>query len=174
MRPKFRFPRGYHWIKKSDTNYEIISGNLVMDSYSLGKFYQDSLREDTLVCLGKVKGKPVAVIELTFHSGQTEGTGSDIEFYENSLVVELLAVNGAYLGQGVGTKIMVLAENIATSLSAHKISLEVIHDKVDFYKRVAYTIESGKYIDSEWGALVPMERVLINGKFYEERNTQII
>lgn len=90
------------------------------------------------------------------------------------MVVELLAVNGAYPGQGVGTKIMVLAENIATSLSAHKISLEVIHDKVDFYKRVAYIIESGKYIDSEWGALVPMERVLINDKFYEERNTQII
>ncbi|MCW6169324.1 MAG: GNAT family N-acetyltransferase [Thermoplasmatales archaeon] len=170
MRPKFRLPRRYHWIKKSDTHYKIISGNQVMDDYSLGRFHQDSLGEDTLVCLKKVKGKPIAVIELTVHSGNTEGTRHDIEFYGNSLVVELLAVDRAYQGHGIGTEVMALAENIGRSFNAYRILLEAVEDKVYFYEQLGYTIKGGKYIDREWGQLVPMEKILTNDKFLDDQN----
>ncbi|MGC8505263.1 MAG: GNAT family N-acetyltransferase [Thermoplasmata archaeon] len=160
MKLTFKLPRGYHWIKKSDVRFEIISGNRTMDSYSLERFYEDSLRQDTFVSLRKVKGKPIGIIELTFHKRKVEGIDDNPDFYEYSLVVELLSVDKSYQGTGIGTDLMALAENIAHSLNAYKILLEAVEDKVNFYKKLGYYVKGPKYIDADWGTLVPMERII--------------
>ena len=39
----------------------------MMDQYSLHQFFKDSQKPKTFVILRKIKGIPIAVIELTFH-----------------------------------------------------------------------------------------------------------
>ena len=132
----------------------------MMDQYSLQQFYYDSQKPNTFVILKKIKGIPIAVIELTFHQTKVEGIGVDIDIYEYSLVVELLAVDKLYHGLGMGTDLMALAENVGRSLNVYKISLDAVEDKVSFYKELGYSQKAPKYSDSKWGILVPMEREL--------------
>ena len=132
----------------------------MMDQYSLQQFFNDSQKPKTFVILRKIKGIPIAVIELTFHQKKVEGIEVDIDIYQYGLVVELLAVDKSYHGHGIGTDMMALAENVVRSLNVYKISLEAVEDKVNFYKKLGYTQKEPKYIDPEWGILVPMERKL--------------
>lgn len=132
----------------------------MMDKYSLQQFFNDSQKTETFVILRKIKGIPIAVIELTFQQKKVEGIGVDIDIYQYGLVVELLAVDKSYQGHGIGTDMMALAENVGRSLNVYKISLEAVEDQVNFYKKLGYSEKDPKYIDPEWGTLVPMERNL--------------
>ena len=160
MKPTFRLPKGYHLIKRSDVKYKIISGNPKMDSYSIQQFFNDSKKPDVFVFLRKTKGVPIAVIELTFHRTKVEGIEDVIDFYQYTLVVELLAVDIFYHGTGIGTELMALAENVGRSLNIYKISLDAVEDKVNFYKKLGYIQKGQRYRHPDWGLLVPMERKL--------------
>ena len=160
MKPTFRIPKGHHLIRKTDVRYKIISGNVKMDSYSLQQFFNDSKKPDVYVFVRKIKGIPIAIIELTFHQTKVEGIEDVKTFYQYSLIVELLAVDKKYQGLGIGTQMMALAENVGLSLNVYKISLDAVEDEVDFYKKLGYSQTGKSYNDPDWGKLVPMERKL--------------
>lgn len=112
------------------------------------------------VFVRKIKGIPIAIIELTFHQTKVEGIEDVKTFYQYSLIVELLAVDKKYQGLGIGTQMMALAENVGLSLNVYKISLDAVEDEVDFYKKLGYSQTGKSYNDPDWGKLVPMERKL--------------
>lgn len=82
---------------------------------------------------------------LLFHQGTAIGTVRFDEQPEGFGIVRLVAIDTPVQGQGHGTKLMALIEDMARSKNMPFLELNSAHDAVPFYERLSYqVIEPGE------------------------------
>ena len=120
-----------------------------MDEHTLKDFYSDSLYDNHLVVVKTEKNIPVGIIEIII----------DKEF-----TIEMIEVDAAMQGTGIGTGMMIKAESIAKQLNFKEIYLEAVEIKIECYRSTGFETYAEPYYEEDWGLLFPMKKEL-DGNF---------
>ncbi len=115
MTPKHspKLPANFRYIRPTDCDLELKSGDSRMDKYTLTDYYRWSLQQDNLVILRTKRGTPLAVMRLIIRGGY--------------ISLDMLASNQNYQHQGLGTEMLtLLGKIIAPFFDKTEVRLEAL------------------------------------------------
>ena len=116
-----------------------------MDSYNLHDYFAWNEPQDGLSLVYKVDDRIAGAMYISVH--------------ERYLVVEMLGKNILAPGTHVGTKLMMLAENVAHQLGKAEIRLESLDTVVEWYDGpLGYSEYTSRTHDAEFGLLTPKRK----------------
>jgi hypothetical protein len=133
------------------------------------EFYPDSKVRGTSVIVHRIKGVPVAVMQLVFESKKVNGIPENVDFSERIVSIEYLAVDLSVQHKHIGVNLLQIADALADGYNANKIVLEAVAEREGFYKYNGYARSGKPFRDPEWGDLIPMEKSISAIRFPESK-----
>ena len=122
-----------------------------MDQYQPSDYLEWSKESRHLVVVHVVRKKVVAIMHVYVESGaQRDG---------ECLVLDMLAVDQAFRGKGIGPALILVADDVARQLSINELRLEALNPGlIGFYQRFGYERFGDPIPYVEWGEVYPMRK----------------